>query len=268
LLKFKSHRILFWKILDFPRFLLPGYIIKFANPERFFIEKLLNKIDGASGQMRALDAGAGPQDKKKFVVKKNYNYESSDFEDIFDQSSLIKQTYICSVESMPMDSETYELVLSIQVLEHLQNPEKAISEMSRVLKTGGKLFLSTNFLYPRHGSPHDYFRFTYEGLIIICNKHNLKIISIDSHGGFPAMCAQFMHELPTYFRNWVLFGTTYPSKIQHVKLYRFPLFMIFILPIFVLNFITQLLALALCLLDFFDRTKRYTLGYSLIIKKD
>jgi len=268
LLRFKSNKFIFWKILDFPRFLLPDYIIKFANPERFFIEKLLNKIESASGIAKALDAGAGPQDKKKFVVGKNYIYESSDFDDIFDSSSLIKQTYICSVESMPMDPDIYELVLSIQVLEHVQNPEKAISEMSRVLKSGGKLFLSTNFLYPRHGSPYDYFRFTYEGLIKICSKHNLKIISIDSHGGFPAMCAQFMHELPTYFRNWVLFGTTYPQKIQHVKLSRLPLLMIFILPIFVMNSITQLLALAFCLLDFFDRTKRYTLGYSLIIKKE
>lgn len=268
MLKYKSYKVFFWKILDFPRYILPNYIIELANPEKFFIEKLLNQIETASGSMRALDAGAGPQDKKHFVVEKNYYYESSDFEDIFDHNSLAKQTYICSVESMPIGSDTYDLVLSIQVLEHLQNPEKAISEMSRVLKSGGMLFLSTNFLYPRHGSPHDYFRFTCDGLKTICNKHGLKIISIEPHGGFPAMCAQFMYELPTYFRNWILFGTTYPSKIQHVKLNRFPLLIAFILPIFALNFVTQLLALALSSLDFLDRIKRYTLGYSLIIRKE
>jgi len=262
-----TYKVLFWKVMDFPRFILPDHVVKFANPEKFYIEKLLNKIEMASESMLALDAGAGPQDKKKFVVDKKYTYESLDFEDIFDQGSLFKQTYISSVDSMPMESETYDIILSIQVLEHLQNSDKALAEMSRVLKYGGKLFLSTNFLYPRHGSPYDYFRFTYEGLNSLCNNHGLKVISIESHGGFPAMCAQFFHELPSYFRNWILFGTTYPSRLQHTKKSRIPLLFIFILPIFLLNLITQLLAIVFASIDFFDHIKRFTLGYSLVIEK-
>ena len=40
----------------------------------------------------------------------------------------------------------------------------AIAEMKRVLKPGGKLLLTTRFVFPLHDVPNDYFRFTKYGL--------------------------------------------------------------------------------------------------------
>src|SRR5688500_11085311 len=59
---------------------------------------------------------------------------------------------------------SFEVVLCTEVLEHIPEPQQAIDEMFRVLAPGGKLVLTTRFLFPIHDAPHDYFRFTKYGL--------------------------------------------------------------------------------------------------------
>jgi len=56
---------------------------------------------------------------------------------------------------LPFENEKFDVILCTEVLEHLHSPEIAISEMERVLKKGGKLILTTRFIYPLHDIPHD-----------------------------------------------------------------------------------------------------------------
>lgn len=66
--------------------------------------------------------------------------------------------------SVPENDEVFDLVLSTQVAEHLEDPEKYLSECFRVLKPGGRLFLSTHGSYEDHAFPNDYQRWTSDGL--------------------------------------------------------------------------------------------------------
>lgn len=66
--------------------------------------------------------------------------------------------------ALPFVDGAFDVVLCTEVLEHLQEPQRAIDEMHRVLKPGGQLLLTTRFLFPIHDAPHDYFRFTKYGL--------------------------------------------------------------------------------------------------------
>ncbi len=61
-------------------------------------------------------------------------------------------------------NHTYEVVLFTEVLEHLHTPHLAIAELRRILKPGGLLLLTTRFIFPLHGSPVDYYRYTKYGL--------------------------------------------------------------------------------------------------------
>lgn len=65
---------------------------------------------------------------------------------------------------LPFADEEFNVILCTEVLEHLIDPPRAISEMRRVLKKGGTLILTTRFVYPLHDTPHDYWRFTRYGL--------------------------------------------------------------------------------------------------------
>lgn len=70
-----------------------------------------------------------------------------------------------SVEDMNMfEDGKFDVVLLMEVLEHVQNPFLAAQEIRRVLKPGGVLIGSTPFILGIHDAPHDYYRFTKYGL--------------------------------------------------------------------------------------------------------
>ena len=48
-----------------------------------------------------------------------------------------------SAESISLPDESCDAIYSVATLEHVPNPEKAVTEMMRVLKSGGKLYCST-----------------------------------------------------------------------------------------------------------------------------
>jgi SAM-dependent methyltransferase len=63
----------------------------------------------------------------------------------------------------------YDVVLMIEVLEHVLDPFAAVKNIETLLKPGGMLALSTPFLFPVHDRPIDFFRFTHYGLRQLCS---------------------------------------------------------------------------------------------------
>lgn len=66
---------------------------------------------------------------------------------------------------LPFRTESVDSILCAEVLEHMVRPERGIDEMRRVLRPGGRLLLTTRFLFPLHDRPGDFFRFTKYGLL-------------------------------------------------------------------------------------------------------
>jgi len=67
---------------------------------------------------------------------------------------------VASNEHWPLPNEQFDVILSSQVLEHVEHLDITLYEMSRVLKRGGVAILTFPFLYNEHGAPWDYRRFT------------------------------------------------------------------------------------------------------------
>jgi SAM-dependent methyltransferase len=67
-------------------------------------------------------------------------------------------------EELPFQNNTFDAVISVAVLEHVQNPFVCAKEISRVLKPGGELYCAVPFLQPYHGYPHHYFNATWQGI--------------------------------------------------------------------------------------------------------
>ena len=53
-----------------------------------------------------------------------------------------------------------ELVIALEVLEHVQDPKMAVDSCFYALKSGGTFIFSTPWMIPIHDRPHDYHRFT------------------------------------------------------------------------------------------------------------
>jgi SAM-dependent methyltransferase len=64
----------------------------------------------------------------------------------------------------PLADASFDGIVSFWVLEHLRRPHRFFEESFRCLKPGGLLLLTTVFTHVKHASPHDYFRFTDDGL--------------------------------------------------------------------------------------------------------
>ncbi len=85
-------------------------------------------------------------------------------------------------KKFPLDNNSYDAVLCINVLEHIFDYQNVLSESFRVLKGGGILFGVVPFLFNVHGSPHDYFRYTGAALEKIFSEAGFRNVKIEELG--------------------------------------------------------------------------------------
>ena len=83
---------------------------------------------------------------------------------------------------LPVKTATIDAILMLEVLEHVADAEAALDEIRRVLRPGGKIYLSVPFIYPLHDQPFDYRRFTIYGLRQMLKNRGLHIEREIQHG--------------------------------------------------------------------------------------
>ncbi|CAB4572657.1 unannotated protein [freshwater metagenome] len=160
-------------------------IVKMLDPYTYSQHKLVSDISRANrstqsnSMSKVIDVGSGSQWPKKEFENNNFTYLGGD---VKDSSHFPKQDFTLVDESLPFESNSTDIVLSFSVLEHLNSPMKSIQEAERILKKGGMLVLQTNFLYQEHGTPHDYFRFTTNGLSHLTKKAGFTAITVTKIG--------------------------------------------------------------------------------------
>ena len=77
---------------------------------------------------------------------------------------------------LPYADSSVDAIHCEAVFEHLQDPTLAASEISRVLRTGGKANICTPFLKSYHGYPHHYQNFTLTGHTNLFEKSGLQVL--------------------------------------------------------------------------------------------
>lgn len=82
--------------------------------------------------------------------------------DKYDMREFIDYHY--DIHDMPFEDNSFDAVVCISILEHVPYPLKAIQELKRVLKPGGKIWVQLPWLCPYHAVPKDYWRVSPDGL--------------------------------------------------------------------------------------------------------
>src|SRR6185369_6314414 len=117
-----------------------------------------NRLRSAGLRARILDVGCGPKPYYPFFADVAAEYTG------LDVVPTPSADVVGFVEEMPLESGRFDLVLCTQVLEHCDDPIRAVAELRRVTAPGGRVLASTHGVQVYHPSPHDYWRWTHEGL--------------------------------------------------------------------------------------------------------
>lgn len=91
--------------------------------------------------------------------------------DITDDENLTYPS--CEEYSFPVPDETYDIVLSGQVIEHVKKPWKWVPELARITKKNGYVITINPVSWPYHEAPVDCWRIYPEGMKSLYEEANL-----------------------------------------------------------------------------------------------
>lgn len=206
-----------------------------------FIIKISKKYNNP--KYKILDIGSGYNIYKKY-------FDKAEFKTLDIKQNKYKNIdLVCDVnKKIPIKNNSYDVIISTQVLEHLKNPHIFFAKTNKILKKNGKLFLTTNYIYEPHLEPFDYFRFTKFGLKMLAQENGFKVIKIKSQGGL----------FQVFFHLFV--NTPFYLFFKKNGIFYYLYFLILFIPLFFIGIIFYFL-------DFLDIKKIMTLNFEMECKK-
>lgn len=176
-----------------------GALIKGISPFAFYAlryRRAAGKVAAPKGERNRLfqeflsQCGTGPclqiAVKDEVGDKFGPNWVSVDK---YDESHYIDRHD--DVEALDFPDQSFDAAVCWSVLEHVPNPQRAISELHRVLKPGGLIWVQLPFLYPYHQGPHDFWRVTPAGLRLWMRDFKEKSCACDYWAGTRIIAATY-----------------------------------------------------------------------------
>ena len=121
-----------------------------ATNRNLWLEKVLSEIPSG---LTILDAGAGNGNKKKFCQHLNYiSQDIAEYVGLEETGGLhtgevdySKLDIVSDIIDIPLNDESLDVILCVEVIEHVENPLLVFKEFQRLLKKNGILILTAPF---------------------------------------------------------------------------------------------------------------------------
>jgi len=225
-----------------PAWLLYNYL----HLMQFDIHKAMmhNKLKHFSNEItgRWLDIGAGDKPYARYFAladeylttntKRHYSDEA--ISDLNNKTNF----WIEDGKSLPLPDQSLDGVACFQVLSVIENPESFFKEINRVLKPGGKLLLTTDFLYPVW-SKEDRNRLTAFNLGDLAQHSGFVNTNAESFGGFDStiysLFMRYMRSFPEIWKSRNSIGKAFSSVIYFLLLLLLPILSLFGFVIFLIE---------------------------------
>ena len=160
----------------------PGLVGLFVNPFYFARRELLRAVQSLAPELRGrvLDVGCGSRPYERLVTAREYvgleldtpeNRRTKNADVFYDGRKL------------PFEDASFDAVICNQVLEHVFEPDAFVSEIARVLRSGGRLLLTVPFVWDEHEQPRDYGRYSSFGLAALLARNGLKVLRQEKTAG-------------------------------------------------------------------------------------
>lgn len=136
---------------------------------------------------------------------------------------------VADAESMSstLAAGSFDYVVSTSMVEHTRRPWLVFSEAFCVLDEGGILYLDAPWIYPLHGEPHDYYRFSEDCLRHLAEDAGFEILdsgaNVSGHGALVIFLRSYLSEALAFDRSvayhiwqylfgWMLFPFGYLER--------------------------------------------------------
>lgn len=140
-----------------------------------FLEPQFERIEKGSSVL-TVGAGGGVNERLRSYASQN-QFEVASF-DIDEKKEPDILGDLCTYD---FSNSQYDIVVVSEVLEHLHSPHLGTENLFNALKPGGKLILTTPFIFPIHDRPYDYFRYTKYGLLhLLSNFEEVNVMERNS----------------------------------------------------------------------------------------
>ena len=152
-----------------------------SREERFIVPLLRDAIVDALARHAPppgacmLDAGCGEQPFRQALEAMGLQYHSLDVQ----QNAAGTVEFLGALDDeLPeaMPREWFSLVLCTEVLEHVARWDRAFANLASLLAPGGRIILTSPFVYPLHEEPHDFWRPTPYAVRDAAAAHGLRVI--------------------------------------------------------------------------------------------
>lgn len=170
---------------------LKGVSIKKKSPDYIHLYFLMTDLKEAINNFtkgKLLDLGCGNKPYKEWYQPLATETTGCDAT----QSTEQLVDTICLATDLPYDTNSFDTVISTQVLEHVYDHHSMIKEAYRVLKPQGNIILTVPFTWELHEEPYDFFRISKHGLKELFEEAGFEINYIKANGGKWAAMFQMM----------------------------------------------------------------------------
>ena len=156
---------------------------------------------------RVLNAGAGNRDISALIEGELVNQD-------IPEGLHNEQIHVFSpLDDIPFADGHFDAVICNAVLEHVRNPHEVVDEFSRVLRTGGTLYLGVPFMQPEHLDPTDFQRYTADGLRHLVTERGFRVDTVDAlHSAYTTLgwiVLDWLRDFPGW-KGWILRWLIYP----------------------------------------------------------
>ena len=94
---------------------------------------------------------------------------------------------------IPFESGFFDAIFSSEVFEHVFNLDDILTEVNRVLKSGGTMLITLPFIWEEHEKPYDFARYTSFGIKHLLEKHGFEVIRLEKS----------TNDIETVFQVWI-----------------------------------------------------------------